>query len=163
MSPSKLHERVAHLLGQLVGAWTDEKNIDRQGCGTVTFQRSDLAQGLEPDQCFYLQNEQLVRGRDQLDLTQDPPPDLVIEVDITSPSRRRLPSYQALGVPEVWVWRSGALTVHVLSAAGEYEERSDSAALPAFPIAVAVQLLGARHTMSDTELVRRFREAASIQ
>lgn len=99
MSPSKLHGRVAILLAQMVIAWTDEKNIDRQGCGTVTFQRDDLSRGLEPDQCFYIENELQVRGREELDLMHDPPPDLVIEVDITSPSRRRLPLYQALRVP----------------------------------------------------------------
>jgi Uma2 family endonuclease len=159
MSPSKLHERVAYLLGRMVNAWTEEMDIDLQGCGTVTFQRADLARGLEPDNCFYIQNESLVRGRDELDLTRDPPPDLVIEVDIASPSRRRLPLYEALGVPEVWVWRGDAVTIHVLSNAGSYEARDDSAVMPGFPLSTAAEFLGHRHTMSDTELVRRFREA----
>jgi Uma2 family endonuclease len=159
MSPSKLHERVAILLAQMVFAWTDEKNIDRQGCGTVTFQREDLAHGLEPDQCFYIANEPLVRGRDELDLTRDPPPDLVIEVDITSPSRRRLPLYQALGVPEVWVWRADMLTVYVLSKSGVYEEHNESDMLPGFPLSNAAELLDLRTAMSETELMRRFRDA----
>jgi Uma2 family endonuclease len=98
MSPSKLHERVARLLGHMVFAWCEENNVGLQDCGAVTFQHEDLARGLEPDNCFYIQNEPLVRGRDELDLKSDPPPDLVIEVDITSPSRRRLPMYQALAV-----------------------------------------------------------------
>jgi Uma2 family endonuclease len=159
MSPSKLHERVAILLAQMVVAWTDAKNIDRQGCGTVTFQREDLARGLEPDQCFYLANEPLVRGRDELDLTRDPPPDLVIEVDITSPSRGRLPIYQDLGVPELWVWRADLLTVHVLSENGVYEEQRESETLPGFPLSTAAELLVLRTTMSETQLMRRFREA----
>jgi Uma2 family endonuclease len=114
---------------------------------------------LEPDQCFYIENEPLVRGRDELDLTHDPPPDLVIEVDITSPSRRRLPLYQALKVPEVWVWRADALTVYVLAKNGIYEERSESAMLPGFPLSSAVELLDLRTSMSETQLMRRFREA----
>jgi Uma2 family endonuclease len=158
MSPSKMHERVAYLLGRMVDAWTEEHDIALQGCGTVTFQREDLSRGLEPDNCFYIQNEPLVRGRDDLDLTRDPPPDLVIEVDITSPSRRRLPMYQALGVPEVWVWRSDALTVHLLSPSGSYEARNASAVFPGFPLSTATEFLDLRAAMSDTELIRRFRE-----
>jgi Uma2 family endonuclease len=157
MSPSKLHERVAYLLGRMVDAWTEARNIDIQGCGTVTFQSKDLARGLEPDNCFYIANEPLVRGQDELDLARDPPPDLVIEVDITAPSRRRIPIYQVLGVPEVWVWREESLAVHVLSAAGTYEARSKSAVLPGFPLSTAVEILGLRASMSDTELIRRFR------
>jgi hypothetical protein len=80
-------------------------------------------------------------------------------VDIASPSRRRLPIYQLLGVPEVWVWQADSLTVHVLSASGSYEERSESFALAGFPISTAEQLLNARHTMSENDLMRRFREA----
>jgi Uma2 family endonuclease len=159
MSPSKLHERVAFLLAQMVVAWTGEREIDLQGCGTVTFQRADLARGLEPDHCFYIQNELAVRGKDELNLTRDPPPDLVIEVDITSPSRARLPLYQSLGVPEVWVWRGDALTVHVLSESAAYEQRSESAVLPEFPLSTATELLSRRHSMSDTKLLRRFGEA----
>jgi Uma2 family endonuclease len=115
---------------------------------------------LEPDNCFYLQNEPVVRDREELDLTRDPP--LVIEVDITAPSRRRLPLYQALGVPEVWVWRADALTVHVLAPSGVYESRSASAVLPGFPLASATEFLGQRAAMSDTELIRRFREAIRL-
>jgi Uma2 family endonuclease len=157
MSPSKLHERIASLLTQMIVVWTEEKKIGRQSCGTVTFQREDLIRGLEPDQCFYIQNEAAVRGRDELDLEQDPPPDLVIEVDLTSPSRARLPLYQALGVPEVWVWRGDLLAVHVLDA-GRYEVRSVSEALPGFPIPTAVELLRDRHAVDETELILRFRE-----
>jgi Uma2 family endonuclease len=157
ISPSKLHERIACLLAQMIVAWTEVKGIDRQSCGTVTFQRAGLARGLEPDQCFYLQNEPEVRGRDELDLDRDPPPDLVVEVDITSPSRGRLPLYQALRVPEVWVWRDESLTVFVLSATGVYEARSESDALPGFPLREAEQLVLQRHSMSETDLLLRFR------
>jgi hypothetical protein len=72
--------------------------------------------------------------------------------------RRRFAVYDE-GVPEVWVWTADALTIHVLSSAGRYEARSDSAVLSGFPLTTAAEFLGHRHTMSDTELVRRFREA----
>ena len=159
MSPSLMHEHVATLLARMVAAWTEEKNIDVKGCGTMTFQRQDLERGLEPDQCFYIQNEALVRSHETLDLRRDPPPDLVIEVDLASPSRRRLPLYESLGVPEVWVWRSETLTIPALNAEGAYATRNESTVLPEFSFAVAAGLLAQRQELSDTQLIRRFRAA----
>jgi Uma2 family endonuclease len=78
MSPSKLHERIAELLGRLIAAWTEESTVPVQGCGTMTFQREDRQKGLEPDKCYYVQHLPDVRNREELDLTIDPPPDLVI-------------------------------------------------------------------------------------
>jgi Uma2 family endonuclease len=106
-----------------------------------------------------LQNEAAVRERDELDLERDPPPDLVVEVDLTSPSRGRLPLYQEIGVSEVWIWRADELTVHVLTNAGVYEERSASDALPGFPLETAAELLHQRHTTDETELMLQFRAA----
>ena len=53
----------------------------------MTCDRQDLARGLEPDQCYYIQNEGKVWGKDHIDLQIDPPPDLAIEIDITSSSK----------------------------------------------------------------------------
>jgi Uma2 family endonuclease len=156
MSPSKMHERVAYLLGRMVDLWTEVNDIALQGCRTMTFQRQDLARGLEPDNCFYIQNEPVVRQREELDLTRDPPPDLVIEVDLTSPSRRRLPMYQALGVPEVWVWRADALTVHVLSPSGSYEAQSASAAAKRVARNVAVPRPSGRYAAQPRQFLSRF-------
>jgi Uma2 family endonuclease len=158
MSPSKLHERIASLLAQMIVAWTEEKSLDRQSCGSVTFQREDMERGLEPDQCFYLQNEPLVRDREELDLQRDPPPDLVIEVDIASPSRGRMPLYQALRVPEIWIWRDEELHPLVLRDAGNYEEQDASTVLPGFSFPLAAELIGQRRSRSETELIREFRE-----
>src|SRR5450759_997473 len=79
-----------------------DKNIRHRCLGSTTWKRSDLAKGLEGDECYYIQHEQQVRGRDDLDLRRDPPPDLVVEVDITHHAMERLGIYAAMGVPEVW-------------------------------------------------------------
>ena len=101
MTPLDPHESYKKLLGRFVEALTEELNVEIRSLGSRTCNREDLARGLEPDQCYYIQNEQVVWDKDQIDFHQDPPPDLVIEIDITSSSINRLELYADLGVPEV--------------------------------------------------------------
>jgi len=157
MSPSKQHERIAELLARLIFAWTEERGIAVQSCGTTTFRREDLQRGLEPDKCYYVQHEADVRDRDELDLGVHPPPDVVVEVDVTSPSRDRLPIYAELSVPEVWLWRREHLTWLLLGPAGTYQEATASPALPGFPRDLAERLIIQRREMDETTLVGRFR------
>ena len=81
-----------------------ELNIAVVGAGSTTFKRADLSRGFEPDASFYFsENAARVRGKRRIYLDAgDPPPDLVVEVDITSPSASKLPIYARLGVAEVW-------------------------------------------------------------
>ena len=156
MSPSKLHARIAELIGRFIASWTEDRSIPIQGCGTTTFHRQP--KGLEPDKCYYVQHEQTTRHRDELDLSVDPPPDLVVEVDVTSPSRDRMPIYAALGVPEVWSWRDEVLRFLLLEEDG-YVEHHESRSLPGFPRKIAERLLMERLSHDDTSLVVRFRTA----
>lgn len=160
MSPSIRHERIAGLVGQFVVEWMLLKEIPFISCGTVTCQREDLERGLEPDKSFYVQHEQMMRDRDELNLREDPPPDLVIEVDVASSSARKLSVYAALGVPEVWHWRGNHLELLVLRR-DRYEPNSDSAALPGFPFDVVSQLLAERHERDDGALLLGFRQSVS--
>ena len=101
-SPTPEHERLNRMLTDLIGAIAEELDIDTENLGSSTFKREDLERGFEPDSCLYIQNAARVRGKSRLDLSMDPPPDLVIEIDITSASIEKLPIYALLGVPEVW-------------------------------------------------------------
>jgi Uma2 family endonuclease len=157
MTPSRLHEGVAEFLARLIGVWTFGRSIPIASCGSTTFKREDLQRALEPDKCYYVKHEAEVRGHEDMDLTVDPPPDLVVEVDVTSTSRWRLRIYAVLGVPEVWVWRSGVLRFLILGADGEYAETDVSAALPGFPRAEAERLLTQRGERDETTLLREFR------
>jgi Uma2 family endonuclease len=159
MSPSKLHERIARLLNRLIAAWTEERGIAIQSCGSMTFQRGDLKRGLEPDECYYIRHEAEVRGREELDLSLDPPPDLVVEVDVSSPSRNRLPLYDVLNVPEVWLWRESNLRFLILDETGVYSERDQSPSLSGFPRQTVERLLEARRDTDETTLVKDFRRA----
>lgn len=131
MSPSSDHESVAYFSGLLVAALTEEMRIDAYGVGSTTYNRGDLGRGFEPDASFYIRNEAGIRGKRRIDLDVDPPPDLVIEVDITSPSLDRFPIYAHFGVPEVWRYDGERIMIYELRNA-EYVEVAESSALPWF-------------------------------
>jgi Uma2 family endonuclease len=128
MSPSTEHEKFNRRIAQLVLAVAEEIGIEAEDLGSTTFRREDLQRGFEPDSCFYIQNEQEVRGKDRIDLAVDPPPDLVIEIDITSPSLNKLPIYAQMGVPEVWRYDGERMTILVLEGS-DYAETTESLVL----------------------------------
>ena len=111
MVPLPPHEAYKRLLGRLVEVTTEETATEIRSLGSTTWSRADLQKGLEADECYYIQNEQAIRGKDRIDLTVDPPPDLAIEVDNTSSSINRMAIYAALGVPEVWRFDGETLTI----------------------------------------------------
>ncbi len=129
MSPSPEHEKFNRRIAQLVLAVTEEMNLEAEDLGSTAFRLEVAERGFEPDSCFYIQNEEQVRGKDRIDLTVDPPPDLVIEVDITSPSINKLPIYARLRVPEVWRYDGKKLEISKLES-GNYVEARESLALP---------------------------------
>jgi Uma2 family endonuclease len=157
MTVSHQHEWLSKLIGRLIETLTEELNIPVKSGGSTTLDREELDRGLEPDQCYYLENEPKVRGRHDIDLDIDPPPDLAIEVEVTRSALNRSGVYAALGVPEVW--RYDGETLHILrrNAAGKYVEVKRS---PHFPHLDPIELLGflnRRDGISETELVRSFR------
>ncbi len=84
----------------LVNALAEEMNVDTWSFGSMTFRREDLARGFEPDACFYVRNLPRVKGKTNLDLTIDPPPDLVIEIDMSATIMRGIPMGQANAHPD---------------------------------------------------------------
>jgi Uma2 family endonuclease len=115
-----------------------------------------MAAGIEPDNCFYIQNHRLMIGKRRLDLTLDPPPDLVIEVDVTS--KTQLSAYEALGVPELWQFSQGSLRINLLQE-GEYLESSFSPTFPNFPIIEGIsQFVQISLTQGSSAALRAFRK-----
>lgn len=125
---SERHERPNRLIAQLVEVLAEELDLDLDNLGSTTYKREDLQRGFEPDSCFYIQNEVRVRGKAEIDPNVDPPPDLIIEVDITSPSLPRSPIYARFGVPEVWRYDRERTLIYGLQNS-EYVELSESIAL----------------------------------
>jgi Uma2 family endonuclease len=98
--PLPEHEVDKELIGDMVKILLEELEIDNECFGSTTFKREDTLKSIEPDQCFYIENYSIMIGKRRIDLTIDPPPDLAIEVDVTS--KTGLAAYQVLDVRELW-------------------------------------------------------------
>ena len=148
------HEEPNRTLAILVEIVAEELNIVLRRAGSTTFKREDLLKGFEPGSCFYIQNSAAVHGKKRIDLSVDPPPDLVIEIDVTSASLPRFPIFAAVGVPEVWRYDGEAVQVFKL-ADGKYVEVETSVALPPLTGAVATRFLKENETVNSSAWLRR--------
>ncbi|PZO59595.1 MAG: hypothetical protein DCF15_03415 [Phormidesmis priestleyi] len=155
--PLDPHESYKKLLGRLVETLMEELGIEVRSLGSRTCDREDLARGLEPDQCYYIQNEQAVWDKEQIDLLIDPPPDLAIEIDMSSSSLNRLSIYAALGVPEVWRYDGAVLMMYWLKAQ-TYQPCDRSFAFPQVTATDMERFLELKKTTRENALIRLFRE-----
>jgi Uma2 family endonuclease len=151
------HEAMKHVLALLVEVVAEELTIDVCGFGSTTFQRADLARGFEPDACFYIQNEPLVRSKQRLDLKVDPPPDLVIEIDITHPSLNKQPTFAAVGVPEIWRYDGAAVSIAILQH-DQYQIQATSGVLPGVTAKMLTQFIVESKSIPRTQWLRRLRQ-----
>ena len=161
MVPSPEHERFKEVLGRFVETLAEELDVRIEPLGSTTFKRPELS-GVEPDKCFYIQNLSAVKGKKRIDLNQDTPPDLAVEIDITSRSQNSLQVYADLGVPEVWIYNGSRLRINRLEN-GEYVEGEISLAFPSLPILEIVRFLEQAETMEYLELVKAFRNWVKSQ
>lgn len=153
--PLPKHEFDKEIISDLLKALLEELDIEFVTLGSTTFKNKQLGVGLEPDQCFYIQNEALIRGKKRLDLTVDPPPDLALEIDLTSRTHPTL--YQVLGVPELWRFEEGQLQINVLQN-GEYLEVAESPTFPGFPLkARLLESLEQSRTVGRNTAMKSFR------
>jgi len=160
--PSELHEIINRLLDRIVTALTEELDMKIRAYGSTTLEREDLLRGVEPDSCYYIQSVEQLRAK-KLNLQTDPPPDLAIEVDITSSSKRRFGVYQQLQIPEVWRYtRSQGITIYQFCS-GEYQEREFSPTFPMISGAVLAQFLQRSDTEDDNGVIRALRRSLNTQ
>jgi Uma2 family endonuclease len=156
MTLSERHEEPNRTLALLVEVLAEEFGYNLRRLGSTTFTRADLLKGVEPDSCFYLQNLAAVRGKAKIDLARDPPPDLVIEVDITHPSLDKLPIFAGLGVPEIWL--CDGRRVKFLRLTGEnYRETTHSLALSLLTDDIATRFLRANEELESLAWLRQVR------
>lgn len=158
MSPSRAHESDKSMLGRMVEMYSLHHEIDISSSASTTFKRKDLERGFEADESYYIRNEPIVRDKRVIDLLLDPPPDLVIEIEMSRSAINKLALFASIGIPEVWRYDGTRLWLGRLSG-GKYESISQSVELPGFPSEVAVEILQAIGTASETELIRRFVKA----
>jgi Uma2 family endonuclease len=130
MTPLFQHEKYNRQIDRAIVVLAEEQDLNYNLFGSMTIKRPDLAAGKEPDSCYYIANELAVRGKTKLDFTQDPPPDLAVEIDITSSSINQLSLYATLGIGEVWRYDGSVLIFYQLQS-GRYVSVDRS---PTFPI-----------------------------
>lgn len=156
---STQHEQINRSSARLFETIAEELGIDYINTGSTTFDREDLQRGFQPDSSFYIQHAEAIRGKLRIDLTVDPPPDLVLEIDITHPSLNKLPIFAALGIPEVWRFSEDALAILKLID-GEYVEQAESEALPGITSNRLTELLNDSVQMKRADWLAAVRDLA---
>jgi Uma2 family endonuclease len=155
--PLEEHEEPKRLIESFVEAIVDELEIELRSLGSLTLEREDLTRAVEPDSCFYIQNEASVRGKRDISLPEDLPPDLAIESDYTNSSVNKDSIYAAFGVPELWRYRRESLQVYQL-VDGKYEKCDRSLAFPFLPVAEIPGFIEQSRTVGQRAAVRLFRQ-----
>ncbi len=154
MAPLPEHEVGKVIIGDLIKALLEELDIDFWSLGSTTFDKESMEAGVEPDDCFYIENEAQVRGLTRINLETDPPPDLAIEIDITS--RTKLNNYEAL-IPELWRWNGTNLDINIL-VESNYIKSDKSRIFPNIPILDLIpQYLSMSKTVSRNAAMKAFR------
>jgi Uma2 family endonuclease len=158
MAPSFRHEIFAKILGRLIETLAEEFEVHFKSGRCTTFRREDLDRGLEPDDCFYFKNLHAILGKTEIDLTRDPPPDLALEIDISTSSVNRMGIYAALGIPEIWRFDGQVLQIHELTATATYQKSGQSATFGDIPVARLAEFVLKVTELDDYDLLRLFRE-----
>jgi len=155
MSPFIEHENINWILASIVDLTLAEMDVDSQNVGMTTFKKEAEKRGFEADSSFYIRNVDRIRGKKRLDMSIDPPPDLVIEVDVTNDSLNKFPLYASLKVPEVWRFRD-ALEIWILEQ-GTYFKQPVSKAIPILTDGIISRLLESGLTSKRTVWLRESR------
>jgi Uma2 family endonuclease len=159
MSPSSEHEELTEIITQLVYIVAEEWGFEYRNFGRTTFKRRETESGFEPDSCFYIPSVESISGVRRLDPDVHPPPDLVIEIDVTSPSLKKFPIYARMNVPEVWRYTGEKVTVLLLRE-GNYVESQASAAVPRLTSSDLSELVERSKTVKRSTWIKAVREWA---
>jgi Uma2 family endonuclease len=156
MTPLFEHENPKGNFSNFIVALAEELDIELRSAGSTTLKRKIIKKGIEPDTCYYIQNEPAIRGKETLNLEIDPPPDLAIEIDITSSSVNKFNIYAALGVAELWRYDGDVLRFYQLLE-GEYIEINFSVAFPVISVSDMTRFIQQSKNMGEIALLKSFR------
>jgi Uma2 family endonuclease len=157
VSPSYRHEKPNLRLGLIVVVLAEELGLRLVSARSTTFRREQAEQGLEPDDCFYIAHAAAVVGVEDLDLAVHPPPDLVVEVDVTSSSVPKEPIYAPMGVPELWRHDDGEVTIRLLQPDQTYGTADWGRSFPQVTAADLARLLAETNHLDDIDAMRHYR------
>jgi Uma2 family endonuclease len=155
MSPLAIHERPHRIIADIVKALLDLEDKEWEDFGSTTLKRPKVA-GVEPDTCLYIQNADRIRGCVELNLDNYPPPYLAIESDVTSITL--VSAYQAMRVPEIWIYRDRQLTINLLEG-DSYQESNISGIFPDLPIVSLIpELVQSAIDRGTSQMLRGLRD-----
>lgn len=155
MTPLPEHEDSKAIIGDFVKILLEESEREFRNLGSTTFKHQGMDRAVEPDECFYIDHEPEIRGKRRIDLMVDPPPDLVIEIDITV--RTQLGNYEKLKVPELWRYNGQVLEIYVLMD-DRYQLSSQSKQFPGLALSEVIPLyLAKSRAQGRTVTMRSFR------
>jgi Uma2 family endonuclease len=161
MTLSPRHERLKVLFGHFLAVLTESLGMKLIGLGSTTFKMPAAARGTEPDDCYYIRRADLIEDKDDLDLTVDPGPDLVVEIDLTHPSLDKMPIYASLGVIELWRYDGERMHFYLL-AEEQYQEIASSDLFPFLTAAQLTEFLPATKFRNLIPLLQTFREWVAL-
>jgi Uma2 family endonuclease len=156
MTPLFEHENAKIQFDRFIFALAEELEIEIKSAGSMTLKRRAVNRGIEPDNCYYIQNEPAVRGRQELDLETDLPPDLAIEIDITNSSVNKFEIYSAFAISELWRYNGQVLKFYQLTE-GKYIECEVSLAFPIVSVKEISGFIKQSHTLGEIALLKSFR------
>lgn len=157
MSPRSDHEFPKEAIAALTRVFAEEADTMLEAFGSTTYRRKRKAKGAEPDLSFYVQNAELMIGHVDLDLETDPPPDVVVEIDMTSESSGKFSIYAALGVNEIWLYDGVRATFYQL-AENKYLEIEKSVAFPLLSSKVLTEFIKKSKAEGQTKTLKAFRQ-----
>jgi len=158
MSPGQQHENIGRLIGRIVETYSEVRDIEILSVASTTFKRKKLQKAFEADESYYVTHAEQLRAKEKVDLRSDPPPDLVIEVEITSSAIKKMKLFAAMGVPEVWRHNGKHLDMFRLIE-GKYESIDSSRELPWLSPSMIDAVIGKRLQVGETRLIREFRQS----
>jgi Uma2 family endonuclease len=157
MVTSSQHEKYKKWLGRYIETLAEEFQLAVAPGGNTTFQREDLAKGLESDDCFWIAHEPHMRAKETWDPAVDPPPDLALEIEVSRTVSNRLEILAKLRVSEVWCFDGDSLRIYVLWPDGTYQLAQRSPTFPTIPIEEIVNFLPPREQSDYLSAVKAFR------
>jgi Uma2 family endonuclease len=160
MAPLSIHEGSSRFFDRLLTIFVDQLDLDMRCLGSLLMKIPELKIGAEPDSCYYIKNELAIRTKQNIIVGQDPPPDLVLEVDIINPALSRLPIYALLGVPEVWIYDGDRLEFFALDSKEENQEYVPidiSLSFPLLPAAIMIEYMQKRLILGESKTLKEFR------
>ncbi len=157
MSPKRQHENLGRLIGRMVEAYSESRDIEIISVKSMTVKRSDLKKAFESDESYYIAHAVQLLEKEELDFEIDPPPDLVIEVEITTSAIDKMQLYATMQIPEVWRHDGRSLQMFRW-VEGSYMPIESSNQLPELQAALMNQMLASRLTTGETKLIKDFRQ-----